>query len=238
MAARGLFVTGTDTGIGKTVVTCALIRALADAGARVAGMKPVASGVEEIDGRRIQEDVEAIRAAVPGAPDAGAIAPFVLDRPAAPEFAAEDQDIAIDLDTIRTAYARLAGGSDLVVVEGVGGWAVPLGPGLELNHLVGALDLEVVMVVGLKLGCINHARLTARALEADGVRMIGWVSNACDPEYEDAQRTIRRLERDIPAPRLGHLPYIRAAALAAIDADATALGAMARGLLNSPSIEV
>lgn len=231
--ARGLFITGTDTGIGKTVVTCALIRALAAVGARVAGMKPVASGVDPIDGRRVQEDVEAIRAAVPDTPDASAIAPFVLDRPAAPEFAAEDQQVAIDLERICDAYAHLAAQADLVVVEGVGGWAVPLGPGLELIHLVEALDLEVVMVVGLKLGCINHARLTARALEADGVRMIGWVSNACDPDYEDGERTIRRLERDIPAPRLGHLPHKGPGALAGTTVDTVALGAMARGLLES-----
>jgi len=205
--ARGVFVTGTDTGIGKTEVTCALVEVLAARGARVAAMKPVASGIETDGTRSYQPDVAAISAVLAAPPAPADLAPYVLERPAAPEFAANDEGVTISLDVIARAYQRLARDADLVVVEGVGGWAVPLGPATDLVHLVNALDLEVVMVVGLTLGCINHARLTARALEADGVRFSGWVSNACDPGYADGERTIVRLERDIAVPRLGHLPY-------------------------------
>src|SRR5690606_19040183 len=161
--ARGVLVTGTDTGAGKTVASVALLHALRARGLRASGMKPVASGCAATpDGLR-NEDALALQAASDPVPDYADLNPFALPEPLAPELAARDAGVDMALPAILQAHARIAARADVVVVEGVGGWMAPLAAGLMQADLVRALDLPVVLVVGLRLGCLNHAALAARA---------------------------------------------------------------------------
>ena len=203
----GVFVTGTDTGIGKTWVSVGLLHGLRRQGLRAAGMKPVASGCDRAaDGSWVNADALALRAASSGDPPYDAINPYALADPIAPEFAAERQGVAIELAVIRDGYRRLAASADWVVVEGVGGWRVPLSSVLTTAELVAALDLPVVLVVGLRLGCINHALLTAEALAADGVHCAGWVANRVDALYNTTAETLATLSARLAMPLLGEIP--------------------------------
>ena len=205
--ARGIFVTGTDTGVGKTLVAATLIRALAASGLRTAAMKPVAAGSRRTSARWRNDDADALLAACSGPLAYADVCPYPLAEPAAPEIAAELQSVRIDPDVLVAAYARLSAVHDIVVVEGVGGWEAPLDRGLLQSDLCRRLDLPVLMVVGLRLGCLNHARLTQRALAADGMRFAGWIGSAVDPLLEHAVRVEELLRRDIDAPHLGTLPH-------------------------------
>ena len=203
----GLFVTGTDTGIGKSVASAALLHALRARGLRAVGMKPVASGCEPgPDGWR-NEDALLLQAASLPRPRYEDVNPYALPQPLAPEIAAAEAGVRIELDAIRAAHARLAAQADCVVVEGVGGWAAPISAALDQLDLVRALDLPVVLVVGLRLGAINHARLSARALQADGVRAIGWIANGIDPDMARADENFEILRARLPMPCWGRLPY-------------------------------
>ena len=135
------------------------------------------------------------------------INPFSLPAPLAPELASADVGVELSLAPILAAHARLAAQADVVVVEGVGGWAAPLSAALDQADLVRALDLPVVLVVGLRLGCINHARLSARAIEADGFRLAGWLVSDVDPAMERADDNVRLLRARLPAPYWGRLPH-------------------------------
>jgi dethiobiotin synthase len=212
----GLFVTGTDTGVGKTLVACALIRALADRGERVVGMKPVAAGAEYRHGSLRNDDVDALAAAssvrVPG----DALNPYCLRIPVAPHISAHEQGITIDLAVIQRAYAELRSVADRVVVEGVGGFRVPLGSAFDTADLAQALELPLVLVVGLRLGCINHALLTADAIAARGLRLAGWVGNRIDPQMAKAEENVASLRERIAAPLLGEVPYLGSPAPAAV----------------------
>ena len=170
---RGAFyVTGTDTGIGKTRVSAALLGALRDAGIAAGGMKPLASGCELVAGTWRNEDAEALLAAsVPGLAYAD-VNPIALPLATAPEIAAAKAGITVDLGPVEAAHARLRSQVELLVVEGVGGWLAPLAPTLMQSDLVNRLQLPALLVVGLRLGCINHALLTLRALRADGVAVL------------------------------------------------------------------
>ena len=212
----GVFVTGTDTGIGKTLSSCALLHALRGHGLRAAGMKPVASGCERIDDAWRNADALALQAAgEPGIPYAD-INPYALEHPLAPELAARDAGVEVDLPTILAAHARLGALADAVVVEGVGGWAAPLSASLMQADLVRALRLPVLLVVGLRLGCINHALLSARAIAADGVHLAGWVASHVDPEMERVEDNLGILRARLPAPCWGVLPHAPGADPAAL----------------------
>ncbi len=205
---RSVFITGTDTEIGKTEVTCALLRALTERGVRVLPMKPVASGADQcVDGQLTNEDVERLRAAVPLDLPATDINQYLLRRAAAPEFCAAEEGITIDPALCVRAFEVLRPRAEGILVEGVGGWMVPLSTSHDLADLVRALKLPVVLVVGLKLGCINHARLTARAIVEDGLTLLGWVSNQCDPDYADVAETIDALATRLSVPHLGHVAW-------------------------------
>ena len=204
---HSIYVTGTDTGAGKTRAAVALLRALQGQGLRAAGMKPVASGSAVEEGEWRNDDALALLAASSGQPSYYDVNPFALPRATAPEIAAAEAGVQVDLATLCSAYARLAADADLVVVEGVGGWLAPLARDLEQAALVHALDLPVVLVVGLRLGCINHARLTARAIEADGVRLAGWIANDVEAGFRDADANLAILERHLHAPRLGRIAH-------------------------------
>jgi len=205
--ARGWFITGTDTGVGKTLVGCALLHALAARGARVAGMKPVASGCQPgPDGLR-SDDALALHAAanaiVPT--DYTDINPYAFEAATAPHLAAEAGGIEIHVDKIRTHYARLAGGADHVVVEGIGGWLVPTSSTQTMADVVRDLGLPVIMVVGLRLGALNHAFLTAEAIVRHGCRLAAWVANATEKHAPEGY--VESLRARLNAPLLGIVPY-------------------------------
>ena len=202
-----MYVTGTDTGIGKTRASCALLRSFALAGKRAIGMKPVASGCEvTAHGLRNDDALQLIAAGNVTAPYAD-INPYAFADPIAPHLAAADEGVAIDLQTIFEAYRRLRQASDVVVVEGVGGWCAPLGAQGMQADLVRALELPVVLVVGLRLGCLNHALLSVRAIEADGCTLAGWIGNRIDADMLRAEGNIDTLKSRIDAPWLGILEH-------------------------------
>lgn len=202
-----LFVTGTDTGVGKTVASSALLHALRAQGLRAVGMKPVASGcIATAEGWR-NDDALALQAASDPVPAYADLNPFALPQPLAPEIAASEAGVEITLAPIIAAFERLRAQADTVVVEGVGGWAAPLTATLDQQHLVEALELPVVLVVGMRLGCLNHARLTARAVQADGARLVGWIANEVDPQMDRRDENFALLKARMPAPCWGRLPY-------------------------------
>ena len=208
MGYTSIYVTGTDTGIGKTVASCALLHALRLRGLRAVGMKPLASGCEHTPAGWRNEDALALQAASDPRPEYADLNPYALPLPLAPELAAREAGVAIELATIRAAYARLQAQADAVVVEGVGGWAAPLSASLDQADLVHALDLPVVLVVGLRLGCLNHAYLTARAIAADGCRLAGWIGNGIDPDMARRDDNLALLAARIAAPCWGVLPHV------------------------------
>jgi dethiobiotin synthetase len=210
MDTKGLYVTGTDTGIGKSVASAALLHVLRARGLHAIGMKPVASGCERTPQGWRNEDALALREASDPRPAYEDINPYALPQPLAPELAAADAGVKIELATIVSAHQRLALQADAIVVEGVGGWAAPLSASLEQVDVVRALRLPVVLVVGLRLGCISHARLTARAIAADGVQLIGWIANDIDPAMARRDDNFAILQRVLPAPCWGRLPFAAA----------------------------
>jgi dethiobiotin synthetase len=200
---HSVFVTGTDTGIGKTFVCCALLRALGRRGQVAVGMKPVASGCEmTADGLRNADALDLIAASAPKA-DYVTVNPYAFGDAIAPHLAAADANVLVDPARIVRAHARLSELTPCVIVEGVGGWMAPLGARLMQADLVHALRVPVVLVVGLRLGCLNHALLTARAIDTDGCRMIGWIANRIDADMLRSEDNIDTLRRRIQAPLLG-----------------------------------
>lgn len=215
MPPHGFYVTGTDTGIGKTVVSTALLHALRAGGGKAVGMKPVASGCEATAEGWRNEDARALLYASDPPPAYDDLNPYALPHPLAPELAARDAGVVVQLPRILQAHARLRRLAPQVVVEGVGGWAAPLSATLTQAELVSALDIPVVLVVGLRLGCLNHAILSARAIVDDGCPLLGWIGNAADPDMQRRDDHRAMLDARLPAPCLGWLPH-QAAADAAI----------------------
>jgi len=200
-----LMITGTDTGIGKTHAACALLHALRARGRRAAGMKPIASGcVHTINGWR-NADALALQAASNPVPTYDDVNPYPLPLASAPQLAARVSGIVVEPARLDAALMHLAAGCDVLVVEGAGGWAAPLADGLEHAQLAQRWRAEVVMVVGLRLGCLNHARLTARAITADGCILRGWIGNQIEPDF--APDYLHLLHAALPAPCLGVLPH-------------------------------
>lgn len=204
---RGFYVTGTDTDAGKTLVSVALLRAFSASGASVAGMKPVASGCDATTQGLRNADALALQAASVPQPRYEAVNPFALVAATAPQIAAALDGRQVTFGPMMTAYEELARSASVVVVEGVGGWMAPFADGLEQAQLARALDLSIILVVGMKLGCLNHARLTARAIADDGLNLVGWVANAASPELEFGERYVHLVEQAMPVPCLGVLPY-------------------------------
>lgn len=204
---RHLFVAGTDTGIGKTHAAQTLVHAFRLAGERVAGMKPVASGSERTpDGLR-NEDALLLQAASHPVPGYAQVNPLALEAAVAPHLASRYEGVPITWPPLDQAFAALGQTHDRVVVEGVGGWLVPLAPGISAEQFAQRWTLRVVLVVGVRLGCINHARLTARAIEADGCALSGWIANVIDPDMPLREDNIQTLRGMLPAPCLGMLPH-------------------------------
>jgi len=221
---RGIFVSGTDTGVGKTCASTALLHGLRARGLRASGMKPVASGCRAAPGGLRNEDAQALLAASDPVPAYADCNPFALAEPIAPHIAARLAGVTIEVAAVHAAFARIAEGTDRVVVEGVGGWAVPLSEQAMQADLVRALGLPVVLVVGLRLGCLNHALLTARAIAADGCVLAGWIANRIDPSMPFAEANLHTLQSRIDAPLLGVIEHAPAfdprAAAGMLDVDA------------------
>lgn len=208
---NSVFVTGTDTGAGKTMASTALLHALRAQGLHAVGMKPVASGCDATAEGWRNEDALALQSASDPVPAYVDLNPYALPQPLAPEIAAREAGVEITLEPILAAFERLRAQADVIVVEGVGGWAAPLTATLDQRHLVEALGLPVVLVVGMRLGCLNHARLTARAVLADGARLVGWIANEVDPQMERRDENFALLQSRMPVPCWGRLPYAPAA---------------------------
>lgn len=197
-AGRAVFVTGTDTGVGKTRVAAALMRGLAADGLRVAGMKPVAAGIDA--GSPLNADVATLVAASNVAVDLADVNPYAFAPAIAPHLAAERAGVVIDLERCAAAFGHLAATADRVVVEGAGGALVPLGPHTDMLDLAHRLDVPVLLVVGVRLGCINHALLSALAIRARGLVFAGWVANRIDPAMAEADANVDALARRLGAP--------------------------------------
>lgn len=206
----GAFITGTDTGVGKTFVTAALVRALRLAGVDALAMKPVASGAFDTPEGPRNEDalalIEAMRTPRPQASDAveppgyATVNPYVLRDPIAPHLAAANDGVTIELGPIRSAYLALRARASLVLVEGAGGWSIPLSDLLMQSDLPKQLELPVLLVVGVRLGCINHALLSARTIRADGLELLGWIANTVDPALPQADDAIDTIACHLDAP--------------------------------------
>ena len=207
MEVSGYFVTGTDTGVGKTLVAAALIHALKKEGWRVAGMKPVASGCRNTALGLRNEDAEILMAASAELQDYALVNPYAFAPAIAPHLAANEAGQKIELERILDSFEAISGSSDLVVVEGVGGWRVPLGRVITTEHMAKAFDLPVILVVGIRLGCLNHALLTVDAIERAGLRLAGWVANQVTQDMERTAENIETLQQRIEAPRLGKIPF-------------------------------
>ena len=207
-AVDRLFVTGTDTGVGKTVVSAAMLHAFRAHGRRAVGMKPVASGCERAPEGWRNEDALALQAASDPRPPYDDVNPYALPAPLAPEIAARDAGVDVQLGVLVSAFERLHPLADMVLVEGVGGWAAPLTATLDQRHLVQELRLPVVLVVGMRLGCINHARLSARAIQEDGARLVGWIANEVDPVMARRDENFALLSARMPVPCWGRLPHV------------------------------
>ena len=187
------FITATDTDAGKTYVSCQILTAWKKAGLQVAGYKPIASGGIYQDGALVSEDALALAEVTEQSTQE--INPFVYEKPASPHIA--DEHGSFDLNTCITHYQQLVENHDRVLVEGVGGWCVPLSSQLMLTDLVTQLKLPVVMVVNVKLGCINHALLTAQQILRDGHSLHGWIANQIDPGFAEAQANIDTIETQL-----------------------------------------
>ncbi|WP_153144617.1 dethiobiotin synthase [Dechloromonas sp. H13] len=203
--SQAYFLTGTDTEIGKTFVTCALLHHAAQRGLRAAGIKPVAAGTDAA-GRN--EDVESIRAASNVVLPRAIVNPWCLAAAIAPHIAAAEEGVVIDFAPILAACEQARQQADLVIVEGVGGFRVPLGVDCDSADLAVALGLPVILVVGLRLGCINHALLTAEAIAARGLKLAGWVANCIDPAMPRRAENIAALEQRLGVPLLGCVPHL------------------------------
>lgn len=201
--SRGYFITGTGTGVGKTLVSCALLQAFATQGNTVIGMKPVTAGCE--NGKWM--DVELLAAASNVAALREQVNPYALIPPIAPHIAASQAGIDIDINLICQACLELGKIADVVIVEGVGGFLVPLNDHQDSADMAKALGLPVILVVGMQLGCLNHALLTAQAVRATGLALAGWVANQVDPQMTVFNENVSALKQRLNCPFLGVLPF-------------------------------
>jgi dethiobiotin synthetase len=210
MTALSLFVAGTDTEIGKTYVSSALLHGFARAGKRAAAMKPIASGASERDGVLHNDDADQLDAAANVVLPNHIRTPFMMREPIAPHIAAQREGVSLNIQKIVEAHQYAREQADIVVVEGVGGFRVPLDDMFDTADLAVALGVPVVLVVGMRLGCISHALLTAEAIEARGLKLAGWVANRVDPNMLYPDENIATLRKRLNAPLIGVIPHYAA----------------------------
>jgi len=207
MRQRALFITGTDTGVGKTRMAAACCRAYAAAGYRVAAMKPVASGCEATPAGLRNADALALMEAMTVRAAYADVNPYAFEPAIAPHIAAREARRSIDLALLDRCYERLRMQSDVIVVEGAGGWLVPLDDRHSFADLAVRWSLDVVLVVGLRLGCLNTALLTVEAVARRGLKLGGWIGNSVDAAFERRAENVATLRDRIAAPCLGCFPY-------------------------------
>lgn len=208
-AARGLFITGTDTEVGKTHASVTLIRTLVEDGWRVAAMKPVAAGAEPTASGLRNADALALAAASNAPAPYEQVNPYCLRAPVSPHIAAKEEDIRIETAPIVQCFRERSQTADCVIVEGAGGWLAPISERETMADVALALGLPVVLVVGLRLGCLNHALLSARAIEASGLELRAWIANHIDPRFERLGENLSTLERRLGRPPFAVLPHGR-----------------------------
>jgi len=221
----GIFVTGTDTGVGKTLVSVSLVKALVRQGVRVSVMKPIASGSEHTAAGLRNADALALAAASNVTLPYADVNPYCFEPAISPHIAAEEAGIDVDMSVIRQSFETAAASADFVVVEGAGGWYAPTSESKAMSDLPKLLGIPVLLVVGLRLGCLNHALLTKRAIEADGAELAGWVANSVDPKLERAAQNLSSLERRLGRAPLAVFPFVPQA-----QADVRAGEQLGRGL--------
>ena len=208
MSGHAYFITGTDTEVGKTFVSCALLHAARRAGWSAVGMKPVAAGTQRTPaGEDINEDVAALRAASNVAVAPEHLNPYCFAEPIAPHIAAAKAGVTIDVEHIAATARMLRQQAQVLMVEGVGGFRVPLGENHDTADMACALGLPVILVVGMRLGCLSHALLTVEAIERRGLHLAGWVANRIDPRMARFDENLSALEERIAAPLLGTAPH-------------------------------
>lgn len=204
--SRTWFVTGTDTGVGKTAVSCALLAAAAGAGLRTAAVKPVAAGC---DGEGRNEDAMQLMASMTESLAYEQVNPIALEAAIAPHIAARKEGKLLRVSRLAgLCRGVMSSGADFVLIEGAGGWRVPVGPRETLADLAEQLQVGVILVVGMRLGCINHALLTAEAIARDGLRLVGWVANQPAQQMACHQENLDTLRSLLPAPLLGEVPFL------------------------------
>jgi dethiobiotin synthetase len=205
--ASGVFVTGTDTEVGKTFVATAIVRALVTAGHRVGVMKPVAAGADPTPAGPRNSDAVALMAASNVGAAYETVNPYCLDLPASPHIAAEKAGVRVRTSVIVHAFGQLASLSDAVIVEGAGGWYAPINATETMADVAAAIGLPVILVVGLRLGCLNHALLTAEAVRSRGLTLAGWIGNHLQPQFGHAAENLATLEAKLRAPPLAIVPF-------------------------------
>ena len=207
--SSGFFVTGTDTEVGKTLVSGALILKLREQGIHTVGFKPVVAGTyQDATGKILNEDVETLRIASNLDSDELSLCPYVLDQPAAPHLVAERQGLKLEIDVMLQSFRKIQNQADCVVVEGAGGLLIPLNDQKDLSDFAEEIHLPVILVVGMKLGCINHALLTFEAIKARNLKMAGWIANTLTSEMPLLQENLQTLKTRITAPFLGLIPAL------------------------------
>ena len=204
---RGLFITGTDTGCGKTHVSAELIVALRAHGERVAPFKPVAAGALMSDGEWRNDDALTLIEAAGSDWGYRDVNPYCFEAAVSPHLASRDLNVTVELAEIERTARLLASRSDCLVVEGAGGWLVPLADHLDIADVAVALELPVILVVGLRLGCLNHARLSELAVLQSGARLGGWIASQVDPDMERVAENLQTLREQLQSPCLGVLPW-------------------------------
>lgn len=204
---KAYFITGTDTGVGKTLIASALVYKFAQSGLKAAGMKPVAAGCELADGKLISADVAVLIKASNVSAPLEQLNPYAFAGAYAPHIGAREANIGIKLTVIQSAFEALGSVADVIVVEGVGGFCVPLGDNLNTADMSAHLNIPIILVVGLRLGCLNHALLTIGAIKARGLNLTGWVANSIDPAMFMFDENLLSLKERIKAPCLGVVPW-------------------------------
>ena len=204
------FVTGTDTEVGKTWVSAGLLRAAGTAGYRSLGYKPVAAGCDWVNGQWVNEDALALQQAASVAVPVEQINPLRFSPPIAPHIAARQAGVVVEPGQIMAGFSDLAAEEhDLLLMEGAGGWRLPIGRGRFMSDVVKSLKLDVILVVGMRLGCLNHALLTAEAIKQDGLTLAGWIANTPGDGMSCYAENLATLDELMSAPRLGEVPYAK-----------------------------
>jgi dethiobiotin synthetase len=207
--SKAFFITGTDTDAGKTVIAAALLRKAQELGLTTLGLKPVAAGGYLEDEKFVNDDAWWLQRLSSTAPDYADVNPVALKQAIAPHIAAEQEGVRLDATGLADHCRRQAATAEFCVIEGAGGWLVPLNADQTMANLAGAIGAPVILVTGLRLGCINHTLLTVAAIEASGLELAGWVANQIDPDMPACAENIATLAARITAPLLGTVPFLR-----------------------------